>query len=147
MRHEHPKKPQVKTGLSSQRDVDNAWEKFLCTGGHAEDLPIRDIIANSWERCLSQGVNPEQQTAPLVAFEDTLHALQYKNSDLIDCARPVLEQARVFLHDLETILFLTDYQGLNLEIVGDQRTLYDANGIGLVPGSGWNEVVSGSNAV
>ncbi len=147
MRRDHPKKPQEIIGFSSQKDVDDAWEQFLCTGGHAENLPIRSIIANSWERCLSQGVNPEQQAAPLVAPESVLQALQYKNNELINCARPVLEQARMFLHDLETILFLTDYQGLNLEIVGDSKTLYEANGIGLVPGSGWNEVVSGSNAV
>ena len=147
MRREQLKKPQEIIGYSSQKDVDNAWEQFLCTGGHAENLPIRSIIANSWERCLSQGVNPEQQAAPLVAPESVLQALQYKNNELINCARPVLEQARMFLHDLETILFLTDYQGLNLEIVGDAKTLYEANGIGLVPGSGWNEVVAGSNAV
>jgi sigma-54 dependent transcriptional regulator, acetoin dehydrogenase operon transcriptional activator AcoR len=147
LRREQLKKPQEIIGYSSQKDVDNAWEQFLCTGGHAENLPIRSIIANSWERCLSQGVNPEQQAAPLVAPESVLQALQYKNNELINCARPVLEQARMFLHDLETILFLTDYQGLNLEIVGDSKTLYEANGIGLVPGSGWNEVVSGSNAV
>ena len=83
----------------------------------------------------------------LVAYEGTLHSLQQKNYDFIHCARPVLEQARLFLHDLETILFLTDYQGLNLQIVGDPRTQEDANGIGLVAGSGWNEIVSGSNAV
>jgi sigma-54 dependent transcriptional regulator, acetoin dehydrogenase operon transcriptional activator AcoR len=147
LRREQLKKPQEIIGFSSQKDVDDAWEQFLCTGGHAENLPIRSIIANSWERCLSQGVNPEQQAAPLVAPESVLQALQYKNNELINCARPVLEQARMFLHDLETILFLTDYQGLNLEIVGDSKTLYEANGIGLVPGSGWNEVVSGSNAV
>ncbi len=147
MRRDRPNKPLARPGFSSQKDVDSAWDKFLCTGGQAENLPVRDIIANSWERCLSQGVNPAQQAAPLVAFEGALHSLQHKNSDLINSARPVLEQARMFLHDLETILFLTDYQGLNLQVVGDPRTLYDANGIGLVPGSGWNEVVSGSNAV
>ena len=141
------KKPQLMPGQSSQRDVDHAWEKFLCSGGNTEDLAVRDIIANSWGRCLSQGVNPEQQAAPLMAYEDTLHELQHQNNELIDCARPILEQASFYLRDFETILFLTDYQGLNLQIVGDQRTLYDANGIGLVLGSGWNEVVSGSNAV
>ena len=143
----HTKKPQLMADHSSQKDVDHAWEKFLCTGGNTADLPVRDIIANSWERCLSQGVNPKQQAAPLMAYESALHDLQQSNSELIDCSRPVLEQASLFLRNLETILFLTDYQGLNLQIVGDQRTLYDANGIGLVPGSGWNEIVSGSNAV
>lgn len=141
------KKNPLAADSSSQKDIDHAWEKFLCTGGDVHDLPVRDVIANSWERCLSQGVNPEQKAAPLVAYEGDLQALQQKNFDFIDSARPVLEQARLFLHDLETILFLTDYRGLNLQIVGDPRTEKEAHGIGLIPGSGWNEVVSGSNAV
>jgi len=143
----HPKKQRTIVTSPSQKEIDNAWEKFLCTGGDAKGLPVRDIIANSWERCLSQGVNPEQQAAPLVAFDNSFQLLQQQNNELLHCARPVLDQARIFLSDLETILFLTDYQGLNLQIIGDARTLDDANGIGLVPGSGWNEVVAGSNAV
>ncbi len=149
MRGSDPKKLNWRSNadLTSQKGIDHAWEKFLCTGGHAEGLPIRDVIASSWERCLSQGVNPEQKAAPLLASEGRLYNYRLKNSDLLDCARPVIEQASLFLQDLETILFLTDYQGLNLQIVGDQRTLEDASIIGLVEGSGWNEVVSGSNAV
>ena len=145
-RPQSKKIPQA-AGTSSQKVIDHAWEKFLCTGGDVQDLPVRDVIANSWERCLSQGVNPEQKAAPLVAYEGALQALQQKNYDFIESARPVLEQATLFLHDLETILFLTDYRGLNLQIVGDPRTEKEADGIGLVAGSGWNEVVSGSNAV
>jgi len=119
----------------------------LCTGGQSDDLPIRDVIASSWQRCLSQGVNPEQKAAPLLATENNLYDYRQKNSELLDCAQPVIAQASAFLQDLETILFLTDYQGLNLQIVGDPRTLDDAHHIGLVEGSGWNEVVAGSNAV
>lgn len=149
MRGSDPKKLNLRSSsdLRSQKDIDHAWEKFLCTGGHAEGLPIRDVIASSWERCLSQGVNPEQKAAPLLANETNLYNFQLRNSDLLDCARPVIAQASAFLQDLETILFLTDYQGLNLQIVGDPRTLDNAREIGLVEGSGWNEVVSGSNAV
>ena len=149
MRGTDPKKlsPIAQKDLRSQKGIDHAWEKFLCTGGHAEGLPVRDVIASSWERCLSQGVNPEQQAAPLLASENKLYNYRQKSSDLLDCARPVIEQATTFLQDLETIFFLTDYQGLNLKIVGDPRTLDDARIIGLVEGSGWNEVVSGSNAV
>ena len=91
----------------------------MCTGGQSDDLPIRDVIASSWQRCLSQGVNPEQKAAPLLATENNLYDCRQKNSELLDCAQPVIAQASAFLQDLETILFLTDYQGLNLQIVGD----------------------------
>lgn len=131
----------------SQKDIDQAWDNFLCSGGNSKNLPVRELIASSWERCLSQGVNPEQKAAPLLATEGTLHILRQKNTDLMKCARPVLAQARVFLRDLETILILTDYNGVNLDVVGDPKCIEDAVGIGMVPGSGWKETVSGSNAV
>ena len=141
------KEADINTHFYSQKDVDQAWDSFLCSGGASKNLPVRDMIASSWERCLSQGVNPEQTAAPLLATEGTLHILRQNNSDLMKCARPVLAQARVFLRDLDTILILTDYNGVNLDVVGDPKCVEDAVGIGMVPGSGWKETVSGSNAV
>ncbi len=141
------KESDVNTHSYSQKDIDQAWDNFLCSGGVSKDLPVRGMIADSWERCLSQGVNPEQTAAPLLATEGNLHILRQKNTDLMKCARPVLAQARVFLRDLETILILTDYNGVNLDVVGDPKCVDNAVGIGMVPGSGWKETVSGSNAV
>ena len=144
----HPlKEAEVNTHFYSQKDIDRAWDNFLCSGRLSKDLPVRDLIASSWERCLSEGVNPEQTAAPLLATEGTLHILRQKNTDLMKCARPVLAQTKVFLRDLETILILTDYNGVNLDVVGDPKCVENAIGIGMVPGSGWKETVSGSNAV
>ena len=137
----------VNTHYYSQKDIDRAWDNFLCSGGELNNLAVRDMIASSWKRCLSQGVNPEQTAAPLLATEGTLHILRQKNTELLKCARPVLAQARVFLRDLDTILILTDDNGVNLDVVGDPKCIEDAIGIGMVPGSGWKETVSGSNAV
>ena len=145
--HHRSKMTNQKAGFYSQKEVDNAWDKFLCSGGGVEDLKIRELIINSWERCLTEGVNPEQKTAPILASEGKLNTLFQHNKELLDCARPVIQQAQTFLRDLDTILFITDYQGVNLEITGDPDTVDQASGIGLIHGSGWSETVSGSNAV
>lgn len=136
-----------KAGLYSQKEVNNAWYKFLCTGGYAEGLKTRNLIINSWERCLTGGVNPEQKAAPVLASEGALDTLFRNNSELLNCALPIIKQANTFLHDLETVLFITDSQGVNLEIAGDPKTIEKAGEIGLIHGSGWSEAVSGSNAV
>ncbi|OUS28767.1 hypothetical protein A9Q98_06965 [Thalassotalea sp. 42_200_T64] len=145
--HQRSKLTNQKAGFYSQKEVDKAWDKFLCSDGDAEDLKIREQIASSWSRCLTDGVNPEQKTAPTLASKGQLNTLFSNNKELLACARPVIQQAQTFLHDLDTILFVTDYQGVNLEIVGDPDTVEQANGIGLIQGSGWSETVSGSNAV
>ena len=131
----------------SQKEVDRAWDHFLCSDGNKDNLTARNLIVDSWERSLSHGINPEQKSAPLLASEGSLHTLRARSNDLMKCAKPVLKQAHALLRGLDTVLFLTDYQGLNLKVVGADKTLDDAHAIGLIPGSGWKEVMTGSNAV
>lgn len=135
------------THLYSQRDINQAWDTFIASKGNSENLSVRELIANSWRRCLSQGVNPEQLSAPVLATEGALHILLQNNHALMTCARPVTTQARVLLRDLESILILTEHNGIILDVVGDPECVENAVGIGMVPGSGWKETVSGSNGV
>ena len=141
------KETDLTTHSYSQRDINQAWDTFISSGGKSKNLTVREFIASSWQRCLSQGVNPKQTAAPLLATEGNLHILLQNNHSLMRCARPVTTQARVLLRDLECILILTDYDGVILDVVGDPECVENAVGIGMVPGSGWKETVSGSNAV
>ena len=141
------KETDLNTHSYSQRDINQAWDTFNSSGGKSKNLTVREFIASSWQRCLSQGVNPKQTAAPLLATEGNLHILLQNNHSLMRCARPVTTQARVLLRDLESILILTDYDGVILDVVGDPECVENAVGIGMVPGSGWKETVSGSNAV
>jgi transcriptional regulator of acetoin/glycerol metabolism len=150
MINQNQKRPKTniqKVGFHSQDSVNKSWDRFISSGGNINYLKIRDVIASSWERCLSEGVNPEQKTAPLLAAEGKLERLFKINKELLDCASPIMNQAQTFIRDLDTILFITDYQGVNLKMEGDPDTLDEALGIGLIPGCGWNEISSGSNAV
>ena len=131
----------------SRKRVTKAWENFIEGDGEFNEREVRNLITSSWGRCNTGDVTPEQMAAPLRASGGALYQKRHKHSSLIECARPVLEQSKFMLQDLETIVFLADHEGVNLQVVGDPRTLYEANGIGLVPGSGWDEDVSGSNAV
>jgi len=141
------KETDLNTHSYSQRDINQAWDTFNSSGGKSKNLTVREFIASSWQRSLSQGVNPKQTAAPLLATEGNLHILLQNNHSLMRCARPVTTQARVLLRDLESILILTDYDGVILDVVGDPECVENAVGIGMVPGSGWKETVSGSNAV
>ena len=141
------KETDLNTHSYSQRDINQAWDTFNSSGGKSKNLTVREFIASSLQRCLSQGVNPKQTAAPLLATEGNLHILLQNNHSLMRCARPVTTQARVLLRDLESILILTDYDGVILDVVGDPECVENAVGIGMVPGSGWKETVSGSNAV
>lgn len=131
----------------SQREIDKAWDRFILGTEKSEPIKVRGSIINSWERCQLRGVDPGIKLAPIVASEDSLGLTRLQNQDLLDCSQSTIEQAKVLLDDLETVLFITDRNAVNIEIVGDPRTLESARDISLLPGSGWKEVVSGSNAV
>ena len=131
----------------STKKVSQAWEKFIDGNDAVNDLAIRSLITNSWDRCLTKGVNPEQMAAPLLAAEEALYWRRQKNTSLIECAKPILRNARFMFHDLDTIVVLADCDGLNLNVVGDQRTVEGGVEIGLAPGCSWQETLSGSNAL
>jgi transcriptional regulator of acetoin/glycerol metabolism len=135
---------------NADRGLDAIWEKFLDDGDQEQFADVNSIssfVLSSWKRCLSGGVDPHIMAAPIFATENELALLQERNRELCECSQDVVGQGTEFLKDLGAVLFLTDPAGVNLKIVGDQNTLYEAQCINLVPGSAWGEVVSGSNAV
>jgi transcriptional regulator of acetoin/glycerol metabolism len=135
---------------NADRGLDAVWEKFLGADDQehfAAGGSIRSFVLSSWKRCLSGGVDPLIMAAPIFATENELVLLQERNRELCECSHDVVGQGSEFLKDLGAVLFLTDPAGVNLKIVGDQNTLYEAQCINLIPGSAWGEVVSGSNAV
>ena len=131
----------------AERQVDIAWEKFIANKGEVpEEISVRNEVLTSWQRCLSEGVDPNIHRAPLLASRNHLAMLREKNRELLESAKEVVNQG-TFLQELGGVLFLTDAAGVNLCIVGDEGTIAKANSINLIAGSRWSEEESGSNAV
>jgi transcriptional regulator of acetoin/glycerol metabolism len=123
-----------------------AWEKFLSGDGTPGDA-VRRMVEDSWRRCLDLGVNPGRGTAPLAVTEDGLHGLKDRHRDMIQAARPVMAQAREFLAESQTLMALTDPDGVILWVEGDPKAKSKSEEIKLVPGASWGEAVSGTNAI
>lgn len=126
--------------------IANAWEKFLS----GDDMPgdaVRRMVEDSWRRCLSVGVNPGRDAAPVPFNEDGVHGLKERNRDLILAARPVMAQAREFLSESHTVMVLTDPDGVILWVEGDPEAKYKSEDIKLIPGAVWGEATSGTNGI
>ena len=125
----------------------DVWEDFLVNQGQVSaKKTVRGLVLNSWQRSLCGGVNPGIMVAPITAQEQELIILRERNRELMDSAAEIMRQA-FFVNELQSVLFLTDPNGVTLDVIGDKRTLSHADTINLVPGSAWSEVISGSNAV
>jgi transcriptional regulator of acetoin/glycerol metabolism len=128
------------------RAIAVAWEKFL-SGDSLPGDAVRRMVEDSWRRCLDLGVNPGRGRAPLAVTEEGLHGLKERHRDLIQAARPIMAQAREFLAESQTLMALTDPDGVILWVEGDPKAKSKSEDIKLVPGASWGESVSGTNAI
>jgi sigma-54 dependent transcriptional regulator, acetoin dehydrogenase operon transcriptional activator AcoR len=130
----------------NDRKIMAAWEEFL--SGHAPPPnALRCLIDDSWRRCLEVQVDPGRQQAPSPVDEAALNSLQHQHRELLTAGKQVMAMARDFLAETETIMILTDPNGMILGVEGDARALGAAEDIHLIAGSTWNELICGTNAI
>ena len=123
-----------------------AWEGFL--SGHAPQAnALRCLIDDSWRRCLAVQVDPARRQALPPVNEATLHSLQHQHCELLSAGKQVMAMAKDFLAETETIMILSDPNGMILGVEGDPRALGAAEDIHLIAGSSWSELICGTNAI
>jgi transcriptional regulator of acetoin/glycerol metabolism len=126
-------------------DMDRAWEQFL--GGAARDtLSVRSPILESWERCRASSVDLGTTFAPL-RTRDVLEARRHEHQSLIKAAAETLADAVDILVGTDTIMLVTDPDGLVLEGVGDRAALRAGADIALARGGHWREDAAGTNGI
>ena len=138
--------PDLPSVPPDERQVLSAWERFLVD----HELPgklIRRVVQESWRRCQSHRVDPHLRQAELQADTDRLEWLRQRHAGLCSAAHPILRQARELLSHSDTLVLLTNPDGLILDAEGDARTLERARSINLVIGGVWDESISGTNAI
>ncbi|MBH2010191.1 MAG: sigma-54-dependent Fis family transcriptional regulator [Xanthomonadaceae bacterium] len=130
----------------NNRAIMAAWDRFL-SGDTPPSNALRCLIDDSWRRCLEVHVDPARQQAASPVNESTLHSLQHQHRELLGAAKQVMAMARDFLAQSETIMMLSDPNGMILGVEGDPRALEAAGAIHLIAGSCWSERVCGTNAI
>lgn len=129
----------------SQSITMNAWENFV--SGRNDRVPaVRNVIANSWMRCLGDGVNPRGSAAPLVPCND-IELERQLNCDLLQAASGVLAGAVDLLAGTGSLMLITNADGVVLEAVGDLQTVSAGQEICLGQGGHWKESNAGTNGI
>ncbi|MFT4088607.1 MAG: helix-turn-helix domain-containing protein [Gordonia sp. (in: high G+C Gram-positive bacteria)] len=104
-------------------------------------LPERPVIAASWQRVLSTGLQQDARPDP------ELHDIG-EADPLLDAARPILERARDLLHGTPTALLLVDTRSRMLaRVTADGALERSLTGAGLVTGAEFSESSMGTNAL
>jgi transcriptional regulator of acetoin/glycerol metabolism len=124
----------------------SSWESFM-EGRESGARQIRDMVNESWRRCLSADVDHRRYRAPSPIAQDDFQVLREHCSDLIDASAPVMASARDFLHETGTVMVLADPAGTVLSLEGDIALEDATQNIHLVPGASWSEFACGTNAI
>ncbi len=104
-------------------------------------------IGPSWARSLAGGMDEgrlpcfEPLSAPRLAER------RERNRALLAHARPVMETLYQQIAETESMVILTDPEGLILESLGDDDFLVRAQRVALAPGVSWAETERGTNAI
>lgn len=112
---------------------------------YLDTTPIRRLVAESWQRCLATGVDPDlgaaQPSGPVVSL-DALRAAHPLASAL-----PVIR--RLLVDDASTsgvMVAITAADGTLLWVEGDPVALRKAETMNFVAGADWSESRAGTNA-
>jgi sigma-54 dependent transcriptional regulator, acetoin dehydrogenase operon transcriptional activator AcoR len=127
-----------------EQEIRKGWEGFIENGTVSKAL--RGVVVASWQRSQSHGIPVGRNEAPL-ATQAELTQRRSVHADLLEAALPVLNQARLFLVEANSMIILTDSSGLVLETAGDPRTVDFGQVIHLEQGGHWKEADIGTNAI
>ena len=125
------------------RTLAAARDRFVETG--RAGTHVRPLVAKSWRRCLSTGLDPERTAAPVELLDDKLD--DWRDAHPLAPVMPVIR--RLLLDDaVESglIVAVSDAAGRLLWVEGQSHALRKAERISFVPGSRWSEDVAGTNA-
>ncbi|MEZ0447709.1 transcriptional regulator [Cellulomonas sp. ICMP 17802] len=121
-----------------------AHERFVTTG-RAPGRTVRTLVAESWRRSLSSGVDPEVQNAPVDMAGNLLDG--YRKGLPLAAAMPVVRDLLVAPgSDAGWVTALTDDAGRLLWVEGDRVLRRRVEGVGFVEGAVWREDLAGTNA-
>jgi transcriptional regulator of acetoin/glycerol metabolism len=79
---------------------------------------IEPWIAQSWQRCLSQGLRPEHHVAFEAVSAQLMRQAAEANRPLIQAARPILSQLGRAIADTRYFAILTNHEGVVVDVDG-----------------------------
>jgi PAS domain S-box-containing protein len=120
-----------------------AWLEFMDHQEYHQDL--QPLVAQSWKRCRAR-LNPYKHTPLKRLSKDHLLSSQVASFNLLNIARPIMEDIYHFVEHTSTIVALVNSAGFILDMCGDADMLELANQHGLSLGTSVSEIEIGTNA-
>lgn len=108
------------------------------------DMALREIVADSWRRSISRGVDPDRQ-GPQSADDNELERL--RRAHPLTTAMPLIR--RLLVDDAAEaghMVGVADASGTLLWVEGNRRACRKGEAMNFLPGADWSERSAGTNA-
>lgn len=125
------------------RSIEYQWKYFLEKGETLQST--RTTVANSWNRCLSNDVNPLRQVAEVLPQEVYNRKLA-ENEFLINIATPYINELHEYFRDTAVVM-LSNADGITLKGKATPQAWSMVEKIRFLPGTDWSETGAGTNAI
>ncbi len=129
-------------------ELKKTWESFITNPSIHENLQtvLRSDILNSWSRCQSIGLNPEQKQARTALTVSELEKL-LSESDLYRLAKPIIDNIYDKLIGTGYLITLNDANGKMIYLKGEPEIIRKTEKMNFSPGMDWSEDAAGTNAI
>lgn len=125
-----------------RRQVARAHEEFLTTGRSPTQL--RDVVRDSWLRCVSSGVNPDG--IPRLPGFTGSDLRDFRREHPLHAVMPVIRRLLVdYAQDNAQLVAIGDESARLLWVEGDPSLVSRAEHVSFVEGSHWAEHLAGTN--
>lgn len=104
-------------------------------------------IANSWHRCLRDGLDPRGEPVDAVISYQELHAARQENERLMEIVRPELELLSSQIAGTNHMMAFADANGIVLDAIMDAEFRAAECSRSVRAGSIWREDLRGTNAL
>lgn len=102
-----------------QEQIYKEWEAFTA-GKEPDRTIISDYILRSWERSKAQDINCSHATQNKVSSAELINRV-HERWHMLEVAVPYMKKIRSFINDPDSIIFVTNENGIVLELFGDNR--------------------------
>ncbi|MFE9650304.1 transcriptional regulator [Streptomyces sp. NPDC006365] len=128
----------------ADRELRSAYEYFVAS--HGMPSGVRPVVADSWRRCVSSGVAPDDGRLP--PLHTTSQALaEYRRSHPLAAHLPMFRDLLgTGAADDGHVFAIGDADGTLLWVEGDTTAVRRAERMGFVEGAVWSEALAGTNA-
>lgn len=141
-----PGDPAIPRDLATaRREIAGVWERFV-SSGELVGVPLRPVIAESWQRSREIRIDPFMGRAPHGISPEEIEAFLLRE-DVGRAGKQVLDDFTGAVEDTGHVIVLADARGRIVHWAGHRGIQGALHCLNLAPGGDWAETTVGPNGI